>query len=45
MTAGPQGRKCKPIHIRPHLDLKRRLFMHDCNESSNFIYTRKGRGA
>lgn len=29
-----EGRKCKPIHIRPHLDLKRRLFMHDRNKSS-----------
>lgn len=26
------GRKCKPIHIRPHLDLARQLFMHDSNK-------------
>lgn len=29
-----EGRKCKPIHIRPHLDLKRRLFMRDRYKSS-----------
>lgn len=28
------GRKCKLIHIRPHLDPARQLFMHDSNKSA-----------